>query len=353
MINVNDLAQTVQTNCHISDARHAGSYSMCVFLLKMREYFRWEHQIPLSHKLEKAAIGAWLQEKEQSWEGFEDHPYEPLQLERGETDPFNAKQINEELIPLGYIYSSGYGVFNKPHFFLGQLKRTYQHNGVTIYIAAREYARDLVAPPAMSQGDTIFIREESLRRMIWEKIEEWQWKQDQDTAMARVLGFYRKEQDVERILDHLCENESNNVLLHEVGEAQAGKLLGHEWEEMLNDIPRSKTELQLRAVRDHLADCLSTLPALLEDENIPSLHFYFANFTGMRKELFPSAVQAYKRWVQTGKLTPIENLATAGRKHWADMASELLAAWRDLSGKEDKHSEEERFQTLEKLIQPL
>jgi hypothetical protein len=350
MINLGELAQTVQTNCHISDARHAGSYSMCIFLLKMREYFRWEHQIPLSHQIEKAAISEWLLEKEQSWEGIEDHPYMPLQLESGEFEPFEAKKINAELNPLGYVYSSGYGVFNKPHFFLGQLKKTYQRSGITIYISACEYARDLVAPPAMSLGDTIFIREESLRRMIWEKIEEWQWKRDQDTAMARVLRYYHKEDDVERILDHLCENESNNVLLHEIGEAEAGKLLGHDWEEMLNAIPRSKTELQIRAVRDHLADCLSTLPALLEAENIPSLHFYFANFTAMRKELFPSAFQAYQQWVKTGELTHIDKMATSGQHYWSDVAKQLLAAWQS----EDKTIRDaEPLQTLEKIIQPL
>ena len=351
MINLGELAQTVQTNCHISDARHAGSYSMCVFLLKMREYFRWEHQIPLSHKLEKAAVSEWLLQKELHWEDMEDQPYVPLPLESGEFDPFESNRINAELIPQGYVYSSGYGVFNKPHFFLGKLKKTYRQSDITIYISSCEYARDLVAPPAMSQGNTIFIREESLRRMIWEKIEEWQWKRDPDTAMARVLHFYRSENDVERVLDHLCDNESNNVLLHEIGEAKAGKLLGHEWENMLNEIPRSKTELQLRAIRDHLADCLSTLPALLESENIPSLHFYFANFSAMRKELFPAAMNAYKQWVNTGELTHISKAAESGQRYWGDLTREVLATWRKLRDRY-KH-DDEPLHALEKLIQPL
>lgn len=345
MINLGELAHTVQTNCHISDARHAGNYSMCVFLLKMREYFRWENQIPLSHKLDKNAVSEWLLQKEQSWEMVENHPYLPLILGSGEVDPFDAININRELAPLGYVYSSGYGVFNKPHFFLGQLKKTFTKNDVTIYISSCEYARDLVAPPAMSQGNTIFIREESLRRLIWEKIEEWQWKRDQDTAMARVLEFYRAEKDVECLLDHLCEHESNNVLLHEIGETEAGALLGKEWETMLNEIPRSKTELQIRAVRDHLADCISTLPSLLNDENIPSLHFYFANFTSMRKELFPSAAMAYHKWIETGELSHIDTAASAGKRYWIDVAKEILAAWRKHGG--------ENVQYLENLIQPL
>jgi len=349
MINLGELAQTIQTNCHISDARHAGNYTLCVFLLKMREYFRWEHQIPLSHQLEKNAVSQWLMEKEQFWDNVEDHPYVPLPLESGEIEPFDAKTINRELNPLGYVYSSGYGVFNKPHFFLGQLKKTYRKNGVTIYISSCEYARDLVAPPAMSQGDTIFIREESLRRLIWEKIEEWQWKKDDDTAMGRALSFYHEENDMERVLDQMCENESNNALLHEIGETEAGKLLGAEWEEMLAGMPRSKTEFQLRAIRDHLADCVTTLPSLVEEENIPSLHFYFANLTAMRKQLFPSAIEAYNQWVQTGKLTHIDKVAASGERYWLDVAKMILANWRHNGGQTGN----EFFQDLEKLIQPL
>lgn len=345
MINLGELAHTIQTNCHISDARHAGSYSMCVFLLKMREYFRWENKIPLSHKLEKAAVSDWLLAREQTWEEYEEQPYVPLQLESGEFDPFDATIINQELIPQDYVYSSGYGVFNKPHFFLAELKKTFKHKDVTIYIAKRELARDLVAPPAMSQGNTIFIREESLRRLIWEKIEEWQWKKDEDTAMARTLAFYRHENDVERILDHMCDNESNNVLLHEIGETEAGNLLGSQWEEMLNNMPRSKTELQIRAVRDHLADCISTLPALLEKENIPSLHFYFANFTAMRKELFPSAISAYQQWVKTGSLSHLDEIASSGKQYWGDMANEIMATWQS-HGADD-------IQRLENVIEPL
>jgi len=38
----------------------------------------------------------------------------------------------------------------------------------------------------------------------------------------------------------------------------------------------SKAELYVRAARDHLADCLVTLPALLEREDHAALHYYFA-----------------------------------------------------------------------------
>ena len=42
------LVSAVQRNCGISDARHAGDCGRCTFLLKMREYYRWEHALLLA-----------------------------------------------------------------------------------------------------------------------------------------------------------------------------------------------------------------------------------------------------------------------------------------------------------------
>ena len=47
------LASAVQRNCDISDARYAGDYGLCTFLLKMREYYRWENELPFARSLPK------------------------------------------------------------------------------------------------------------------------------------------------------------------------------------------------------------------------------------------------------------------------------------------------------------
>lgn len=65
MWNLGQLASTVQKNCHISDARHAGDLTLCVFLFKMREFYRWEHDIPFSAQIPKEAVSEWLREREQ------------------------------------------------------------------------------------------------------------------------------------------------------------------------------------------------------------------------------------------------------------------------------------------------
>lgn len=95
------LIKTVQKNCDIADARHAGDYTLCVYLLKMREMYRWEQ-----------------------------------------------------------------GISCRPHFFIADLVEQAQRDTTDIVISGREYARDMATPPAMMQNGLIFIRNESLRRML-------------------------------------------------------------------------------------------------------------------------------------------------------------------------------------------
>ena len=39
------LTDAVQYNCDVSDARHGGDYSLCVCLMKTREFYRWEKRL--------------------------------------------------------------------------------------------------------------------------------------------------------------------------------------------------------------------------------------------------------------------------------------------------------------------
>jgi len=218
---------------------------------------------------------------------LESAEFGPVRIDEAEFDPFDSDAINAALEAHGLIYSGGIGALGKPHFFLGSLHRRHQHHDYTVYIADREYARDLGAPPAMAQGR---LRRESLKRFLWEKLEEWRWSRP-DNAMARAIACYDFPTDVDRALDEMTENELDSALLHEIGEVEAGRRLGHDWESLLAALPRSRVELLLRAVRDHLADSLITLPELLARESIASIHFWFANPVG-RSRLGRSAALA-------------------------------------------------------------
>jgi hypothetical protein len=323
MLNLGQVVATVQNNCHISDAQYAGDYSLCIFLLKMREFYRWENQIPFTGALPREDIGRWMQEREQAWGNMESRAFEPVILGTDCFDPFDSESINHTLVPQGYVYSAGYGRFNKPHFFLGVLQRQEQRSGNTVYISSCEYARDLVAPPAMMQNGKIYLRQESLRRTLWERIEEWRLNRNSET-MARALAYYDFEHDLNTSLDRMTEVETESVVLHEVGEALASEHLGEAWHEMLADLSRTKSEIVARAARDILADCLSTLPHLIERENEPALHFYFASFSGMRRHLFPEAMTAYRRWADDGDVEPLQRLVRDGLQHWLATTHKML-----------------------------
>ncbi|HEX9625712.1 MAG TPA: hypothetical protein VGA00_02110, partial [Acidiferrobacterales bacterium] len=87
---------------------------------------------------------------------------------------------------------------------------------------------------------------------------------------------------------------------------------------------RSKAEIMARAVRDLLADCLQTLPALAARNDAAALHFYFANFGGMRRYLAPELVAAYRRWAVDGEARAIDEAATIGSERWLDTARTML-----------------------------
>jgi len=318
----------IRNNCHISDARHATDFTLCVYLLKMREFFRWENSLPFSASLPHGELTDWLTERERLWETLGDQPFEPVPVGDREYDPFDADTINDQVNKLGYVYSSGIGRNLKPHFFIGSLEATRRHNEYTLYLSGREYARDLSAPPAMSLGSNIFIRRESLRRMLWERIEEWRWNRPAN-AMQEAIACYDFDNSPDEALDRMADNEARSVMLHEIGEVMAGEILGHDWENLLASIPHGKAELLVRAVRDHLADSLSTVPALLQDDNPASLHFFIANLGNLRKSLYPTLLGAYKTWAQTGDSSELADVARKGREHWPALAGNILVLYRE------------------------
>ena len=64
-LNLSDIKQTVQTNCHIADSQAAGNYTMCIYLLKMREFYRWESGYDYGDDIPGAEIGNWLRMREE------------------------------------------------------------------------------------------------------------------------------------------------------------------------------------------------------------------------------------------------------------------------------------------------
>ena len=318
------LVAAVRTNCHISDAQHARDMTMCTYLLEMRELFRWERGLPLGAPVPQRDVGAWIAAREALWSQLEDAPHVPLPLPDRAVDPYAVDDANRALAPHGLVYGAGIGRFGKPQFFVAELARREQRDGLTVLVAGREHARDLTAAPAASRDGTVYVRQESLQRWLWERAEAWLPRRG-DGALKAALDAYGFAADRSAAIARMAEAETETLILHEVGEARAGALLGPAWECLLADLTRRRTENFVRAVRDHLADCLVTLPALLDRGATASLHFWFANLQGQRLALYPRAAAAYARWRDGEGDAALRAALGAGVAHWERVARAALA----------------------------
>lgn len=321
--NIDRLATTVQRNCHIADAKHGADYTLCIYLMKMREYYRWEQGMGFKERLSMDDVGEWLVEREGLWNEIDEDDFETLTVNGSDIDPFDDNGANGHLLSEKMVYGGGLGRSGRPHFFLAELLKHEQVEDYSLLVSGRELARDLTSPPAMSRDKTIYIRRESLKRMVWERLENWRWSSP-DNAMGRALACYDFDNKLEDSLEQMTDTETEAVLWHEIGEVRAGVLLGDEWQQMLHDLLFTPAEIMARAVRDHLADSLVTLPNLLEQNRTSSIHFYFGSLSHMRKEIFPSLKDAYETWRNNSGLDHFYELAEQGREHWLQLGREIL-----------------------------
>ena len=317
------LNQSFQHNCNLADAKHAANFTLCTYLMKMREFCRWDLGYSLSEKLPKEAVGEWVSQREALWEDIEEQDYQALTIDGLDFDPFATQEINAKLMPQGLVYSGGLGKRSVPHFFLAQLESQHQMEDYQIIVTTQEFARDLSAPPAMTLGNTIFIRKQSVRRMLWEKAQEWRWHKIEN-AMSRAFSYYPFTDDAELALDQMTETEIKSILLHEQGEVETSRLLGEEWKYFLSQVDNTRLELMLRSIKDLYADTSVTLPNLLHADNASSLHFFAGNMTALRKDLCPSFTQYYERWRDHDDVGAFQEWTQRAQEHWKGVLDEIM-----------------------------
>jgi len=323
MPGLDPLVDAVQTNCHIADARGAADLTLCIYLLQMRELYRWEQGIAALQPLPREEVATWLAAREALWAELEARDYAPLSLAGQDFDPFDVTGINARLRPSGLVYGAGHVAAGRASFFLGQLELAEQRDGIELLVSGTEHARGLAAPVAALQGTTVLLRRQSMRRWLSERYEAWTLKR-QDGAFKSALDAHGFQRDGTQALERMVEREGETLVLHEIGEFEAARRLGADWPAMRASLTSRRAELYVRALRDHLADCLVTLPTLLQRRAETSLHFWFANLEGVRALLFPRLAPAYAAWCAGDQGAALRDAVSAGVAHWGRACEQLL-----------------------------
>lgn len=323
------LTAVVQANAHIADARHAADLALCSYLLQMRELYRWERGLPFGAALDRAAVGAWIAEREALWESVESQDFAPLPLGDDLVDPFDTATIDARLRPLGLLYDAGLVGIDRPAFFLAERHGEGEREGLPVRVAGRERARGLIAPVATLRDDgaapAIVVRRESLARWGWEKFEVFSLRQPQGSAFHAVVQAYALDRDFAAALPRWLDEQGEAAVLHELGEWRAGQHLGPAWRTMRQALPTRRGELFARALRDHLADLEVTLPTLLARDAQASIHVWFANLDGVRELLFPTLKAAYAAWRGGDRGQALTAAIARGRAHFRQLAAQALA----------------------------
>ena len=109
--------QQVLNNCEISDAQHAGLYSICGLALRLRDLYKWEKKLSPWIEKDSSEILDWIADKEQLWERLADEKYSDLIIGKKQYNPFDTAKINAMLEPQGFLYGAGYAFSLKPPFF--------------------------------------------------------------------------------------------------------------------------------------------------------------------------------------------------------------------------------------------
>jgi hypothetical protein len=329
------LLAAVQTNCHIADSRHASELPLCIYLLQMREYHRWEHGLPFGAELPRATVGGWLAEREALWDTLEGRALVDLPGPDRPLDAWNVAAVNTALQPLGLSYGAGLTGPERPVFFVAECLHhgTEQVDGEAVQTlrCGRELARSLGSPLAMldsAQGrPSIVLRQAALARWLWERFEAHGLRAAEGPFhhLAVAQGLHGNA-EFNAALPRLQDELSEVLLLHEMGEWRAGRRLGGAWSALrMAQAGNRRAELRLRAVRDHLADLGTTLPTLLAQGHATPLQFWFAGFEGHREALFPGLKRAYAAWHQGDGGAALQQAAAAGLVHFRSLADDLLA----------------------------
>jgi hypothetical protein len=349
-IDVAQLTRQIQGNCDIADVNSGGLYSLCGFLLRLRDLYKWEHGLAPWQEPEPASLLEWVEARETLWEGIATGTFEPLTVGGGSFEPFDIEAINTRLHPAGLVYGAGYVGAMKPSFFLAELKESRRLGELQVDIVERELARDLFMAPAMRQGNRIFARRSAMLFFLWDQVLEMR----PSTKNALLYAFQHYGLDAEAMrrspgelgpeLYRVAEGELETWIYHEIGEVHESAFDGHLWHEIVATYASSQVEIFARVIKDLLADThvRGLLGHIVEKRLKASLGFYISFMRSFTRLVFPEVLKAFDEFRSTNDWSAIEEarqrgyakaqghaqalieLHEAGRSRGVDWASEQI-----------------------------
>jgi len=328
MIEIDPFAHQVLKNCEISDAQHAGLYSICGLALRLRDLYKWENGLNPWEEKDSSEILDWIAAKEQRWEQLGEKKYTDLFLGGEHYNPFNTAEINAILEPHGIFYGAGYAYSLKPTFFLATIKNKSQTDGYTVYTLGRELARDLLTLPVLSQDNLILLRTDSARLFLWDQI-TFIKKSGRPALQFALRHCGLTEQGpgaLRRQMPTILAAQKDNFIYHEIGEMKDSTFDPDIWRELIAAFPHSPVELLVRAVKDLLADTThhGTLRHLIRNRKTAALGFYVAFQDGLIKELFPELRAAFQDFIKSRNWRIIEEAVATGYRNARNFTGKIV-----------------------------
>lgn len=337
------LAGQVMDNCNISDATHAGVFSICGLALRMRDLYKWDKKLPPWKEDASEEILDWIGRREDAWEGMTGLSYGPITISGTSYDPFDTEHINRILKPFGLFYGAGYAYSLKPTFFLARITEERKIAGQRILYLRHEMARDLMTLPAMNQDSVIVLRMDAAEMVLWDQVQylNKSGKPFLNYVLDQMGNTENNQESLRSALPILLDAQVETYIRHEVGEITDKVFDRKIWRKIIADFPHTPVELLARAVKDLLADTSLTgaLAYLVDTKNKISLGLYAAFLDGLRRKLFPEFRAAFSRFTEKEDWGLIEDAIAAGNINARETAADIIKIYG--AGKGKKRAAEE------------
>jgi hypothetical protein len=308
-LNLDRLTRQVLFNCDVSDARHAGIFSVCGLAMRLRDLYKWEHRMAPWQEGEAALVLDWIGEKEELWEDLLEADYGRLSVGSEDYESFDIQGINGMLAGENCFYGAGYAHHLKPTFVLAEIEREETVSGYNVRYLGREYARDLLTLPAFNQDGAVVLRTEAARMFLWDQIAyiSNSGRRALDLALAACGLPDSRSITIRRHYDAVFNVQQQIHLHHEIGELEEQVFDRQIWRQLVADHPHTAVELLVRALKDLLADTgpHGALTHLLKEQDAAALGLYMAFGNGLSRLLTHEITCAFDAFIQDRRWDPL------------------------------------------------